>query len=98
MPVIVASGYLLIPVEEPLTSQATCDKIPIGFPDSEVLDMLTIIDTNGVNCVWDYGGRGITKTESFWFDEDGNRLFVALLTGMWSRSASSLLNYPCLNA
>jgi hypothetical protein len=65
MLVALAIGYLLIPVEEPLISQATCDKIQIGWTWTQVEALL------GEPTGYDNACRYV-----YWADRDRNRITV----------------------
>jgi hypothetical protein len=71
--VIVAAGYLVVPVGEGRISQATCDKLEIGWPPEKVFPLL------GEKCDLpddDWQTRAIFRE-----DEDGNRLLLRFERG-----------------
>src|SRR5467141_1045877 len=66
MLVAVVAGYLVIPVSEGGINQATCDKIDIGLPDSEICNTLDGLGRQFGG--FSFGWRGPSRTES-WFDD-----------------------------
>jgi hypothetical protein len=77
----VAAAYLLVPLGQPLISQATCDKIQIGWSDAQVEELLgessIRIPHVGAATVVDLQGPA-TDFDSFmqWMDDEGNQIQV----------------------
>jgi len=83
MLVAVVAGYLLIPVEEPLISQATCDRIQRGWTVGEVISLLGengLVGDNGNGLVEGIDGVGGFEMPCLrwwaWHDDDDNVIVV----------------------
>jgi hypothetical protein len=74
LPAVVGAGYLLVPVGAGRISQATCDKIQVGWRSEQVMELLAPSDA--LNILWPGPKAVTTPLGYYWDDEDGNVIVV----------------------
>jgi hypothetical protein len=81
---VLVAGYFLIPVGEGRISQATCDKIPVGFRAEQLVHLLGDCDIGGSGFVLDVrdtDGKIDAFWQTSWADEDLNEIEVYFHNG-----------------
>jgi hypothetical protein len=75
MVVIIAAGYILLPIGESRISQATCDKVVVGMT---VGQLWQVMDQNKVPGGTTQYYQGTPSSSLLWEDEDGNAIYIRL--------------------